>query len=77
MQKNRKADRARIGSKTFGMPGRNKLAFSSFHSMGSMPARQCKNCRSDNMRWAVDDTCQRCLQRIEFRMREKLNGGRA
>ena len=78
MHSNKKADRSRIRSKTFDIPGRNKRTFSGFHFMETSRPRQCKVCGSDYMRWAEDEICQRCLQRFEFKFHEnaKTNGGR-
>ena len=33
---------------------------------------QCKNCSSDYMRYSIDGFCQRCQQRAEFVIRERL-----
>ena len=79
MQKNKRADRARIGEKTRETTGENNSSFSVHHSSQNRKVNQCKNCGSDYMRFAIGDFCQRCLQRAEFIVRERPRaaGGRS
>jgi hypothetical protein len=41
-----------------------------FHYMQKAPSKQCRNCRSDYMKFAVKGFCQHCQQRVEFIVRE-------
>ena len=34
-------------------------------------SRQCKKCCSDYMKFSIDGYCQKCVQRVEFIMRER------
>ncbi len=68
----------RSGSKTI-MNGVSDNASSRLNYRPSWLTKQCTKCRSDYMKFAVDGFCQRCLQRVEFILREKqiFRGGTA
>lgn len=80
----RKADVGRIGSNPFDYLQGNQKAFPTLDYRKNQPFGQCVRCQSDYMKFSVNGYCQRCLQRIEFIIREhpqvlqriKINGGK-
>lgn len=69
MTRKRKADPAKIGSKiAYRFTDKQALTYRNFNEYPS--AVQCKICSSDYMRFAIDGHCQRCVQRVEFVIRE-------
>lgn len=68
----RKADAlaTRIGSNPFDYLQGNQKAFSTLDCRKNQPFGQCVKCLSDYMKFSVNGYCQRCLQKIEFIVRE-------
>lgn len=69
MGPNRKSRRANFGSKTSFTRSENSGFLPHKYSHFS-PSIQCKSCKSDYMRFAIEGYCQRCLQRFEHVNRE-------
>jgi len=67
--------KARAGGKGFDQNyfagGKNK-GFDILNFRGFYTQTQCKNCRSDYMKFHRDGFCQDCQQKAEFIYREKL-----
>jgi hypothetical protein len=70
---NKNGEASNFATKTNYLNGRSKLLSNSKYR-ASQTLTQCKKCRSDYMRAAVDGYCQRCQQREEFIIREKTSG---
>jgi hypothetical protein len=50
--------------------GGNQKTFSTFDYRQKRHSGQCKRCGSDYMKFAYNDYCQDCQQRVEFILRE-------
>lgn len=69
---NKKGEATNFATKTNYLNGRSKL-LSNFDYRTSQTLTQCKSCRSDYMRAAIDGYCQRCQQRVEHIIREQMS----
>ncbi len=66
----RKAVAVNNGSNPFDYLQGNQKAFSTFNCSKNQRFGQCVKCQSDYMKFSVNGFCQRCLQRVEFIIRE-------
>lgn len=48
----------------------NQKALTVFNFRKNKPLGQCRKCKSDYLKYAIDNLCQDCLQYEEFRFRE-------
>ncbi len=70
MVEKKRADLRGIGSKEKHLTGKSKRFISSNYTQFARIA-QCKYCRSEYMRFAVNGYCQRCQQQAEYVIRER------
>jgi hypothetical protein len=74
MKRNKKAESRGNGSDPKNlMRAVKQIRFPKPDYVPTWSGHQCKMCGSDYMREAVDDICQRCLQREEFSFRERVD----
>jgi len=67
---NEKSRSGNSGSRT-NLNGHLRKPFLNANRKGFLGSNQCKKCGSDYLRFALAGYCQRCLQRLEFVIRER------